>query len=903
MRIVALDLQNTKSYETAHIEFTDGVNAIVGHNGAGKSTVLEAIGFTLFDCLTGYKQSDFVREGAKTAEITVTIVSSVDERSYQVIRRCGSSNLHAVHDPELGTKVCEGKADVLHFLRQQMGVDPATDLARLFNDAVGVPQGTFTAAFLQTPSQRKPIFDPLLKVEEYKQAFDKLLGPLRTLEAQQHELDVEMAGYAGRLERLPTLEEAVAERTTTIANQQAKVATLAAELASTITERNALEAIKQEVVTLRTQLQQCEQQQQNIDHQLQSAQQLHAEAERAANTVTTHQANYDEHLAAQAMQKQLETRSRTRQQLERQQAELDKRLTLNQATVERLAEQLAEVSAAEQELEKLHAAVASQQEIEASLQEAQQQSSRLQAVQAQLTTLTTRKESLQNRLTTLEQQLAQAATLETERTTTEATLEELQSKLGESRDTLARFTAEADALKEQSAALDNVATAHCPVCEQPLSAADRQRLQQRNETRLTELRDRYRSQQQAIKATEAEGKRLQDSLKLAQEQLRKLPRQAERTTLQEELALADETLAEQQAQVDQLVVAPAKVTEITAQLAALGDPRQQQAVAAATAKRRPQIEAEQTKAEQEIATANAKVGEVKQALADFATLETELEAVAQQLQRTLDGYQTVLRHQQVADSLPARIEAVTELTAEAATAATARQAAERAVNAAATRFDEERYRALVTAEETGRQQQQVERTELALLQREQEREQAEISQLKEQECVLATLRQQQQRVMQQHETLDALRNLLRQAGPHITKALIKQISDGAAQVFSDIMQDYSRQLRWTEDYGITLEIDGRERQFAQLSGGEQMSAALSVRLALLREMSSIDVAFFDEPTTNLDEERRDALARQIIDVKGFRQLFLISHDDTFEQATQNLIRVARVNGTSTILHS
>jgi exonuclease SbcC len=151
--------------------------------------------------------------------------------------------------------------------------------------------------------------------------------------------------------------------------------------------------------------------------------------------------------------------------------------------------------------------------------------------------------------------------------------------------------------------------------------------------------------------------------------------------------------------------------------------------------------------------------------------------------------------------------------------------------------------------------------------------------------------------------LVTLRGLLRQAGPYITKALIKQISDGAAQIFSDLMQDYTRHLQWGEDYGITLEVDGRERQFAQLSGGEQMSAALALRLALLREMSNIDVAFFDEPTTNLDETRRDSLARQILDVKGFRQLFVISHDDTFEQVTQNLIRIARVEGASVIVQS
>jgi exonuclease SbcC len=36
-------------------------------------------------------------------------------------------------------------------------------------------------------------------------------------------------------------------------------------------------------------------------------------------------------------------------------------------------------------------------------------------------------------------------------------------------------------------------------------------------------------------------------------------------------------------------------------------------------------------------------------------------------------------------------------------------------------------------------------------------------------------------------------------------------------------------------------------------------------------------------------------------VRGFRQLFVISHDDTFEQATQNLIRVERVDGVSRVL--
>ena len=44
----------------------------------------------------------------------------------------------------------------------------------LFRRAIGVPQGTFTAIFLETPTERKKAFDKLLKVEEYRQGAEKL---------------------------------------------------------------------------------------------------------------------------------------------------------------------------------------------------------------------------------------------------------------------------------------------------------------------------------------------------------------------------------------------------------------------------------------------------------------------------------------------------------------------------------------------------------------------------------------------------------------------------------------------------------------------------------------------------------------------------------------------------------
>jgi exonuclease SbcC len=145
--------------------------------------------------------------------------------------------------------------------------------------------------------------------------------------------------------------------------------------------------------------------------------------------------------------------------------------------------------------------------------------------------------------------------------------------------------------------------------------------------------------------------------------------------------------------------------------------------------------------------------------------------------------------------------------------------------------------------------------------------------------------------------VELAREVLKEAGPYITQSYLLNISHEADRIYREIAGDHLVNLRWDNDYAVILsDREGRERSFHNLSGGEQMTAALAIRLALLREMSDIDVAFFDEPTTNLDEERRRNLAEQVRLIKGFRQLFVISHDDTFERVTDHVVRLGGNNG-------
>src|SRR5207253_998881 len=121
---------------------------------------------------------------------------------------------------------------------------------------------------------------------------------------------------------------------------------------------------------------------------------------------------------------------------------------------------------------------------------------------------------------------------------------------------------------------------------------------------------------------------------------------------------------------------------------------------------------------------------------------------------------------------------------------------------------------------------------------------------------LAAVQQEKRTLEELYAMMEHFRRLIKEAAPHVLKAMLADISAEANRIFGEIMGDRSGQLSWQNDYEIVLRRQGINRTFAQLSGGEQMSAALSVRLALLKKLSTLNIAFFDEPTQNMDELRR-----------------------------------------------
>ena len=81
-------LRNFVSHSDSRLELKDGVNIFVGRNGAGKSSVIDAITYALFGKHTRGANSNLVRRGSPEGRVEVTF--DVGGRRYLAARRVGA---------------------------------------------------------------------------------------------------------------------------------------------------------------------------------------------------------------------------------------------------------------------------------------------------------------------------------------------------------------------------------------------------------------------------------------------------------------------------------------------------------------------------------------------------------------------------------------------------------------------------------------------------------------------------------------------------------------------------------------------------------------------------------------------------------------------------------------------
>jgi len=918
MEILSVTLKNFKSHSDRRFHFQPGTNAICGENGAGKTSILEAIAWTLFNYRGAYRHEDLIRNGSASAQAMVAFISSRDGRTYEV-HRCTSKG-YTIYDPQLDQRLeyRHIEEEVIPWLRQHLGVLPGTDLAKLFANTIGVPQGTFTVDFLQAAENRKKVFDAILKVEEYKQVYTELGSLEKYAKAEVESRERAIAQYEELLQEWDGLREQRRLLYEEITTDTAVLQTLQHNLTTLQAERDRLSAYRVQVQQLEVRLNQLQVQLESKCHANQILEQTLQRAQQSAQLCQANRLGYEAFLHTEAELKKLDQQSKQRQVILKQRDTHYKNLASRQTELTKLTVQLEQLTKAQVELDRLQPLIQEQINLEQEQTIADEQVRRFQTIRLEQQALTKQLTKLQldltkwdqeiNRLQSYRSVIEQIPELEQQRDRLQAQLSRVE--------TAKQFEAELQQLVKQGEAQCDrhqiqvqqaLTILHHMQQTVPLLATasvdSALAVFQSGVDLTTELLNRLRdiladlTEQTSIAKLKQQSYQLKLQLETAYRQQAECSTLATKleqySELQDEIVQLQAQLAEGQRSLAAEADWQQQRSHLTAQLRQLDDPRGHSQRLQRDLQQQLHLQSAYANLHAIQAGIQEQITTLDDQLTQFEELDAKREQQQQLRQSYQAGYLTFLQHQQDAEGLP-------KLQADLQTAIAHYQH----LQAEQQRSQEEYHHLVQTYDpDYGNQvesqyhdtQSQADRIAGSLPQQH--------KRLQELDNRLVTLQDIAEKRDRTHAELKQgerakrfisfARKAYKEAGPRITERYVQTISREADKLFRELMNRPNVALEWTRDYEIVVQEGSHSRRFINLSGGEQMCAALAVRLALLRILADIDIAFFDEPTTNMDRPRRESLAEAIANIKTFRQLFVISHDDTFEKVTENIILVQR----------
>jgi len=176
VRIKKIRLRNFLSHGNSSLDFDPSINVIIGNNGSGKSSILEAIYYALYGrTLRGRLKSVFRRSrGHPQREMEVELTFEIGGRYYSVLRRVVYSEPPKtvrcyLRDDLTGRILYEGSENVNEEINRLLGVSD-----KVFISSVFVQQGEIGTILERSPAERKQLFSKLIGISDIDQLYEQL---------------------------------------------------------------------------------------------------------------------------------------------------------------------------------------------------------------------------------------------------------------------------------------------------------------------------------------------------------------------------------------------------------------------------------------------------------------------------------------------------------------------------------------------------------------------------------------------------------------------------------------------------------------------------------------------------------------------------------------------------------
>lgn len=231
-------LKNFKSHPDTSIGFGTGINVILGENGAGKTSVLEAISFALFKEYGG-NLDNLVMRGKGT--MSVELVFTSHGRTYKVVRTrkksSSDSNLYLMDDSE--KLLQSGDNEVDKEIARILGIDKY-----LFINAVYVRQGEIAKLLIARPAEKKQLITRLLGIDSLDKVWDRMRIVIDTFRDRKNRLEARLMDEDRIRDQLSGIDTELDEVNRRVATTSKKIGDVSKSLKASEDEEKSLGEIE-----------------------------------------------------------------------------------------------------------------------------------------------------------------------------------------------------------------------------------------------------------------------------------------------------------------------------------------------------------------------------------------------------------------------------------------------------------------------------------------------------------------------------------------------------------------------------------------------------------------------------------------------------------------------------------
>jgi exonuclease SbcC len=174
--IRTVELANFIAHSSTKLEFEDGVTVFVGHNGAGKSSIIDAITFALFGEHTRKSNKSLIRRGTNQAYVKINF--SVNGKDYEATRKIDSkgSLVAQLVEKRNGQEIPLAEGERKQFgesVTEQIEAKIGLDFTKLKVASI-VQQGELNSIIKAKPKEFKELLNAIIGIDKLDLASEGL---------------------------------------------------------------------------------------------------------------------------------------------------------------------------------------------------------------------------------------------------------------------------------------------------------------------------------------------------------------------------------------------------------------------------------------------------------------------------------------------------------------------------------------------------------------------------------------------------------------------------------------------------------------------------------------------------------------------------------------------------------